>query len=156
MKKMDKTECQNHRMVHLEHQIGWTNFSLTQNKSCVVLPWPCCKIGHGQPTVIIWTNYDGVESPMLHTKPPGHWYFGCREEGFWNFYHILAWRPSYSCDPDPTNFCSHIPLMLQWNLALIGDEVLEKNIFENNAQWQRGNKKTTLFLASNCSSEKEN
>ena len=103
IKKMDKIECQNHRMVHLEHQTGWPNFSLTQNKSCLVLPWPCCKIGHGQPTVIIWTNYDGVQPPMLHTKPPGHWHFGSREEGFWNFYHISAWWPSYSCDPDPTN-----------------------------------------------------
>ena len=30
--------------------------------------WPCHKIGQGQPRVIIWTNYDGLESQMLHTK----------------------------------------------------------------------------------------
>ena len=42
--------------------------------------WPCCKIGQGQLRVIIWTNYDGPESPMLHTKPEDHWPFGSRED----------------------------------------------------------------------------
>ena len=36
---------------------------------------------------------------MLHTKPQGHWPFGSREEHFC----IWAWRPSWSCDPDPAN-----------------------------------------------------
>ena len=50
--------------------------------------WPCCKIGQGRPRVIIWTKYDWPESPMLHTKPQGHWPFGSGEENFWgqNFY----------------------------------------------------------------------
>ena len=30
--------------------------------------WPCCKIGQGQPRVIIWTNFVVLEYPMLHTK----------------------------------------------------------------------------------------
>ena len=30
--------------------------------------WPCHKIGQGQPRIIIWTNYDGQESLLRHTK----------------------------------------------------------------------------------------
>ena len=33
---------------------------------------PCHKIGQGQPRVIFLTNYDGPESPMLHTKFRGN------------------------------------------------------------------------------------
>ena len=29
---------------------------------------PCRKIGHGQQKVMINTNFDGPESPMMHTK----------------------------------------------------------------------------------------
>ena len=49
------------------------------------------KIGQGHPRVIILSNYDGLESQMLHTK---------FREFLSGFYHILAWRPSWSCDPD--------------------------------------------------------
>ena len=45
--------------------------------------WPCCKTGQGQPRVIIWTNYDGPRSPILHTKPQGYWPFGSGEEDCW-------------------------------------------------------------------------
>ena len=37
---------------------------------------------------------------MLHTKFQGHLPFGSREEDFLSFYHIWAWRPSWSCDQD--------------------------------------------------------
>ena len=41
---------------------------------------------------------------MLHTKPQGHWPFGSGEEDFLKgFYHIWAWRPPWSRDPDPAN-----------------------------------------------------
>ena len=34
---------------------------------------------------------------MLHTKPQGHWPFGSGEEDFLKgFYHIWAWRPSWT------------------------------------------------------------
>ena len=34
---------------------------------------------------MIWINYDGPESLMLHTKPQGHWPFGSGEENFEGF-----------------------------------------------------------------------
>ena len=65
--------------------------------------WPCCKIGQGQPKVTIWTNYDGPESPMLHTKPQGHWPFGSGED-FWRVFIIYGrGGPSWSFDADPVN-----------------------------------------------------
>ena len=41
---------------------------------------------------------------MLHTKFRGNRPAGSWEEDFWRvFYHIWAWRPSWSCDPDAAN-----------------------------------------------------
>ena len=40
---------------------------------------------------------------MLHTKAQGHWPFGSGEDFFKGFYHLWAWRPSWSCDPDAPN-----------------------------------------------------
>ena len=40
---------------------------------------------------------------MQHTKFDGHRPFGSREDDFFSyffFYHIWAWRPSWSCDLD--------------------------------------------------------
>ena len=79
--------------------IKWLSNSFSPYKSIRDQIWPCCKIGQGQPRIIIWTNYDGPQSPMLHTEPQGHWPFGSLK----GFYHIWAWQPSWSCDPDPTN-----------------------------------------------------
>ena len=65
---------------------------------------PCHRIGQGQPRVIIWTNYDGQESPMLHTKFCGNQSIDSREEVFWRvFYHIWAWQPFWSCDQHHVN-----------------------------------------------------
>ena len=36
---------------------------------------------------------------MLRTKFQGHLFIGSGEEDFLR-YHIWAWRPSWSCDPD--------------------------------------------------------
>ena len=52
--------------------------------------WPCRKIGQGQPRVIIWTNYDGLESPMLHTKFHGNRSAGSGEEDFWRVFTIYG------------------------------------------------------------------
>ena len=52
--------------------------------------WPCRKIGQGQPRVIIWTNYDGLESPMLHTKFRGNPPAGSGEEDFWRVFTIYG------------------------------------------------------------------
>ena len=47
-------------------------------------------MGHGQPKVIIWTNFDGPKAPMLYTKTQGHWLFGSREENFWRIFTIYG------------------------------------------------------------------
>ena len=94
--------------------------------------WPCWKIGQGQPRVINWTNYNGPESPMLHTKPQGHWPFGYGEEDFWRVV-IIYGRDGHLGHMTQTpwiNFLSHIPLRLHMKFVLIGQAVLEK-IFEN-------------------------
>ena len=40
---------------------------------------------------------------MLHTKFHENRPAGSGEEDFKGFYHIWAWRPSWSCDPDAAN-----------------------------------------------------
>ena len=42
--------------------------------------WPCHKVGHGQPRIIICANFIGSTSQMLHTRTQGYWPFGSREE----------------------------------------------------------------------------
>ena len=37
---------------------------------------------------------------MLHAKFQDHRTSGSGEEDFYGFYHIRAWRPSWSCDLD--------------------------------------------------------
>ena len=87
----------------------------------------CRKIGQGQPRVIIWTNYDGPKAPMVHTKPQGYWPFGSGEEDFWRVF--IYWCGGHlGRDPDPLDKLS---FLYPWNLALIGQVVLEKKIFEN-------------------------
>ena len=44
--------------------------------------WPCRKKGQGQPNVIIWTNYELPEYPMMRTKFQGNQPFGSGEEDF--------------------------------------------------------------------------
>ena len=69
------------------------DFHIVLQKSLYYQIWPCCKIGQGQPRVIIWTNYDGLESPMLHTKchgnPPPR-FTGSGEEDFWRVFTIYG------------------------------------------------------------------
>ena len=63
--------------------------------------WPCRKIGQGQPRIIIWTNYDGQESSMRHTKFRGNQSTGSEEEDFEGFLPymgmgaiLVMWPPS--------------------------------------------------------------
>ena len=44
--------------------------------------WACRKIGQDQPNVMIYINYDGPESPMLHTKFRWNRSTGSRENDF--------------------------------------------------------------------------
>ena len=87
-------------MVHvLIQQTESTNFDITDYNSFwkihyfTFFPyksirdqiWPCRKIGQGQLRVIIWTNLEVLEYPMLHTNFQGHWPIGSREEDFLSF-----------------------------------------------------------------------
>ena len=48
------------------------------------------------------------------------------------FYHIWAWRPSWSCDQDPANkLLFSLPMDAPHNLAFIGQAVSEKVIPES-------------------------
>ena len=64
-------------------------FHFFLQKSLCYQIWPCRKIGQGQPRVIIWSNYDGLESPMLHTMFRGNrsTSFG---EDFWRVFTIYG------------------------------------------------------------------
>ena len=58
-------------------------FHVFLQKSLSFQIWPCRKIGQGHSRVIIWTNNDGLESPMLHTKFRENRPVGSGEEDFW-------------------------------------------------------------------------
>ena len=51
--------------------------------------WRYRKIGQGPSKVIIWTNYDGLESPMLHTKFRENRPTGSGED-FWRVFTIYG------------------------------------------------------------------
>ena len=61
---------------------------------------------------------------MLHTKFRENRPAGSGDKIFEGFYHIWAWRPSWSCFIPPNSSRLYI------NLALIGRVVLEKKMFE--------------------------
>ena len=71
---------------------------------------------------------------MLHAKFQDHRTSDSGKEVFKSFYHILAWRPSWSCDLGHLYKLSFpIPIEDALNLALIGKLVSEK-IFEKGGQ----------------------
>ena len=89
--------------------------TFSQYKCLCYQIWPWPKIDQGHPRVIIWINYDGTESPMLHTKVRGNRPSGSREEDFWRVFIIyghgghlghVTWTPW-------TNFRSPIPWRLR-------------------------------------------
>ena len=52
---------------------------------------------------IIWTNSVVLKCPMLYTMSQSHRPIGSEEEDFMGFNHILAWRPTWSCEQDNLN-----------------------------------------------------
>ena len=56
------------------------------------------RIGQSQSRVIIYINLVEPESPLVHAKFQDHRTSGSGEIFFKGFYHIWAWRPSWSCD----------------------------------------------------------
>ena len=69
---------------------------------------------------------------MLHTKFHENLSTGSGEE-FKGFYHIWAWRPSWSCDLDHL-YKLWFPLPKE---ALIGQAVSEEKTFENGGRRRR-------------------
>ena len=71
---------------------------------------------------------------MLYAKLEDHRTSGSGEEDFKSFYHIWAWRPSWSCDLDHLHKLS-FPLpkkILHKIWASLAKLVSEKKLFENN------------------------
>ena len=92
--------------------------------------WPCHKLGQGQLRVIIWTNYDGLESQMLHTKFRGNRSTGSGED-FWRVFTIygLGGHLGHVTSIMSSNFHFLIPESLHSNLVKNGPVVLKKNKF---------------------------
>ena len=65
-----------------------TVFTFSHRKTFYQI-WPCHKIGQGHSRVIIWTNYDGQESWMLHTKFRGNRPAGSGDD-FWTVFTIYG------------------------------------------------------------------
>ena len=59
----------NHRWQYFLKNLLFYLFPIQKHKGPNLT---CCKIGQGQPRVIIWTNLVVLEHPMLHTKFQGH------------------------------------------------------------------------------------
>ena len=57
-----------------------SNLSLFPMKTISYQILPCCKIGQGQPRVIIYIHFVELESPMLHAKFQDHRTFGSGED----------------------------------------------------------------------------
>ena len=76
------SDCNSFQNIHC--------FRLFPRKSLCFQNWPCRKIGQGHPMVIIWSNYDGLESQMLHTKFRENWPAGSGEKNFWVVFTIYG------------------------------------------------------------------
>ena len=92
--------------------------------------WPCCKIGQGQPRVIIWTNYDGPRVPNATyqaTRSLALWFWRRRFLKGFTIYgrggHLGQVTQTLQ-----TNFHSPIPLRL---LKLHCSKIIWTKIFSN-------------------------
>ena len=93
-------------------KILFSHFFLWKSPSYKI--WPCRKISQGQPRVIIWTNYYGQESPMLHAKVRGNRPAGSGEEDFWRVFTIYwcGGNLGHVTQIPQTNFRSPFPRRL--------------------------------------------
>ena len=98
----------------LSEKIHYFHFFLWKSPSYKI--WPCSKICQGQPRVIIWRNYDGLESPMLHTKFRGNRPVSSVEESVWRVFTV------YVTQMTRTNFRSPYPGWLHKKIWLWSDK----------------------------------
>ena len=68
-----------------KEKISESSDGLFQSKSLNEQSWPYCKIGPGQPKVIIFTNFVGFKSFLLCALFQGHLTYGSGEEVFKGF-----------------------------------------------------------------------
>ena len=92
------------------YQLWMSQATIASGKSTVCLfhiqkpMWPIspyCKIGQGQPRVIIWTNLKEPESRMLHIKFQGHRPFSSWEEDIQRFLPYMAMAAGLVMWPRP-------------------------------------------------------
>ena len=60
----------------------YTVFTFSHRKDLSYQSRPCGKIGQGHSRIMILTNYDGQESPLLHATFRGNLHAGSGEEDF--------------------------------------------------------------------------
>ena len=125
------------------HRLQWKIhcFTFLRYKSIRNQIWPCRKLGHCQPRVIIWTNLVVLEHPMLHTKFQGQQSFGSREEDFLRFLPYMGMAATLVMWPGPfeKTFVPPSHKSSTWNLTLIGSVVSEKKMFKECGRRQTTN-----------------
>ena len=75
---------------------------------------------------------------MLYTNFQGHWPLGSKEGDFWSFYHILAWKQSWSCDPEHLNkFSFQYPMKAPYEICVQNGPVFfcEKEFETVESKW---------------------
>ena len=94
--------------------------------------WPWCKIGQGQPRVIIWTILVVLAYIMLHTKFQDNMSIGSQEEDFLAFFAYIGMVAILVIWPRPVAqlFVPKDPGDCTWNMVTISPVVSEEKLFE--------------------------
>ena len=92
--------------------------------------WPSHKNGHGQPSVIIWTNLVVLEYPMLYSKFKGHWLLDSEGGDMWMFLPymgleaiLIMWPGIFKQISSQHIMKASYEIWLQTALRLVGKEV---------------------------------
>ena len=101
------------------------NFHFFPYKSLCDQVWPWCKMGQGQPRVIIWTTMVVLPYTMLHTKFKGHWSIGSGGVDFLRFLPYMGMKAMLVMWPRPFEqvFFPKVPGGCIWNSVAIGPVV---------------------------------
>ena len=101
--------------------------------------WPCCKVGHGQPRIIIWTTLVGSESVMPYTKFEGQRPadFG---EDFWRVFTIYChgghyghMTRSFEQTFVPPSHWFHMKFGFDWPSGFWGEDV--RSMWTTDGRW---------------------
>ena len=111
--------------------------------------WLCHKNGQGQPRVIIWTNFEVLEYPMLFTKFQGHRALGSGRKRFFKGFFIYGpgGHLGHVTRNIWTNFHSQHPWRLHKKFGFNSLVVFEEEKFENvEFEWSWQGQWITLTL----------